>query len=395
MLRPLRLIPAGTRFDFMRPRVLALVLSTAMNIAAIVCIFTFGFNLGIDFKGGVILEVQTPGKADLSGMRQTVGGLGLGEVQLQEFGQDDVVLIRVQRQDSGEACYRGAVSALNATSGGGYGLREFALDSETARLRLATPATVTPQAATALASTMNLPSDRNIRAEEGGALITMERAQSDEWCQQVAIKVIETALGKDYIQRRTESVGPKVGSELVRAGAIAGIVTVIGILIYIWFRFEWQFAIGALIATAHDVITTLGLFALLQLEFNLASLAAVLTVAGYSVNGTVVGFDRVRENMRKYKKMPLLDLLNLSVNDTLSRTVMTSATTTLAVAALVLLGGPVIQGFSIALLWGVLVGTYSTIWLACAMLVYTGVRDGASIMKDEDDTGQQPSGAKP
>ncbi|MGE0659845.1 MAG: protein translocase subunit SecF [Reyranellaceae bacterium] len=392
MFRPIRLIPHGTKFNFMRPRIFALFLSMAMNIASVVLVFTVGFNLGIDFKGGVLLEMQTPGKADLGTMRETVAGLGLGEVQLQEFGQDDVVLIRVQRQESGEACFRGAVDALNR-SGGGYSLRDFALDDKAARLSLATPQSLTPQSATTLAGALRLPSDKLLQAEEGGARITMERSQADEWCQQVAIKVVESALGEGYVERRTESVGPKVGGELVQAGLIAGIVTVIAILIYIWFRFEWQFAIGALIALAHDVLTTLGLFALTQIEFNLASLAAVLTIAGYSVNDTVVVFDRVRENMRKYKKMPLLDLLNLSLNDTLSRTIMTATTTFLAVLALVLLGGPVIQGFSVALLWGVIVGTYSSIWMASAMLVYTGVRDGASIMKDEHDA--EPSAAKP
>ena len=392
MFRPIRLIPHGTKFNFLRPRIFALVLSMAMNIASVVLVFTVGFNLGIDFKGGVLLELQTPGKADLGTMRETVAGLGLGEVQLQEFGQDDVVLVRIQRQESGEACFRGAVDALNRGSGG-YSLRDFALDDNAARLSLATPQSLTPQSATALAGALRLPSDKLLQATDGGARISMERSQADEWCQQVAIKVVESALGEGYVERRTESVGPKVGGELVQAGLIAGIFTVIAILIYIWFRFEWQFAIGALIALAHDVLTTLGLFALTQIEFNLASLAAVLTIAGYSVNDTVVVFDRVRENMRKYKKMPLLDLLNLSLNDTLSRTIMTATTTFLAVLALVLLGGPVIQGFSVALLWGVIVGTYSSIWMASAMLVYTGVRDGSSIMKDEHDV--EPSAAKP
>ncbi len=395
LFRPLHLIPHGTKFNFMRPRLLALGLSTFMNVASVVLVFTVGFNLGIDFKGGVLLEVQTPGKADLPAIRETVGGLGLGDVALQEFGQDNVVLIRVQRQEAGEACFKGAVDAVNKKSGGGYGLREFKLDSSTAQLRLATPQPLTTQSTVTLAGALALPSDKMLVAEEGGGVIKMERGQADEWCQQVAIKVVEAALGDGYNERRTETVGPKVGSELVQTGIIAGVVTVLGILIYIWFRFEWQFAIGALIALAHDVLTTLGLFALTQIEFNLASLAAVLTIAGYSVNDTVVVFDRVRENMRKFKKMPLLDLLNLSLNDTLSRTIMTAGTTFLAVLALVLLGGPVIQGFSVAMLWGVIVGTYSSIWMACAMLVYTGVRDGSSIIKDEHDKAQAEFAAKP
>jgi preprotein translocase subunit SecF len=395
LFRPLRLIPHGTKFNFMRPRLFALALSTFMNIASIVLVFTVGFNLGIDFKGGVLLEVQTPGKADLAAIRQTIGGLDLGDVALQEFGQDNVVLIRVQRQDAGQACFANAINVANKTLGGGYSLRDVKMDGASAQVRIATPQPLTGPSITALAGAMGLPSERMLRAEEGGGIIAMERTQANEWCQQVAIKTVEAALGEGYVERRTESVGPKVGSELVQTGLIAGVVTILGILIYIWFRFEWQFAVGALIALAHDVLTTLGLFALTQIEFNLASLAAVLTIAGYSVNDTVVVFDRVRENMRKYKKMPLIELLNLSLNDTLSRTIMTAGTTFLAVLALVLLGGPVIQGFSVAMLWGVIVGTYSSIWMACAMLVYTGVRDGSSIIKDEHDKAQAEFAAKP
>ncbi len=394
LFRPLRLVPHGTKFNFMRPRVWALVLSTIVNIVSVVLVFTVGFNMGIDFKGGVLLEVQTPGKADLAGIRETVGGLELGDVALQEFGQDNVVLIRIQRQESGQACFANAVGVLNKTAGGGYALRDFQLDDDRARVRIATPRPLTPQSSLALAGTLNI-SDRMVQAEEGGAVVAMERGQADEWCQQVAIKTVEAALGEGYIERRTESVGPKVGSELVQTGIIAGFLTILGIVIYIWFRFEWQFAVGALIALLHDVLTTLGLFAITQLEFNLASLAAVLTIAGYSVNDTVVVFDRVRENMRKFKKMPLLDLLNLSLNDTLSRTVMTSVTTFLAVLALVLLGGPVIQSFAIAMLWGVIVGTYSSIWMACAILVYIGVRDGSQVIKGEGDQPTQPESVKP
>ncbi|MDF3073140.1 MAG: Preprotein translocase subunit SecF [Alphaproteobacteria bacterium] len=395
LFRPLRLIPHGTKFNFMRPRLFALALSTFMNIASIVLVFTVGFNLGIDFKGGVLLEVQTPGKADLAAIRETIGKLDLGDVALQEFGQDNVVLIRVQRQEAGQACFANAINVANKTAGSGYSLRDVKLDGANAQVRIATPQPLTGQSVTALAGAMGLPSERMLRAEEGGGIIAMERTQAAEWCQQVAIKTVEAALGEGYVERRTESVGPKVGSELVQTGLIAGVVTIAGILIYIWFRFEWQFAVGALIALAHDVLTTLGLFALTQIEFNLASLAAVLTIAGYSVNDTVVVFDRVRENMRKFKKMPLIDLLNLSLNDTLSRTIMTAGTTFLAVLALVLLGGPVIQGFSVAMLWGVIVGTYSSIWMACAMLVYTGVRDGSSIIKDEHDKAQAEFAAKP
>ena len=198
--------------------------------------------------------------------------------------------------------------------------------------------------------------------------------QRAEWCQQVAIKLVEDTIGDKYELRGTELVGPKIGEELMHSGVIAVLATLAAIAIYVWFRFEWQFGVGALVALLHDVISTLGLFVLLRLDFSLTALAALLTIAGYSINDTVVIFDRVRENMRRYKKMRLIDLLNLSINETLARTLMTSGTVFVAVLALVLFGGPVLYSFSIAMLWGVIVGTYSSIWIASACLVYLKLR---------------------
>ena len=212
------------------------------------------------------------------------------------------------------------------------------------------------------------------RGSSNSAKIDMTPEQRAEWCQQVAIKLVEDAIGSKYELRGTESVGPKIGEELMHSGIIAVLVTLGAIAAYVWFRFEWQFGVGALIAMLHDVISTIGLFVLLRLDFSLTALAAVLTIAGYSINDTVVVFDRVRENMRRYKKMPLVDLLNFSVNETLARTLMTSMTVFVAVLALVLFGGPVLYSFSIAMLWGVIVGTYSSIWIACAGLVYMNLR---------------------
>jgi preprotein translocase subunit SecF len=160
----------------------------------------------------------------------------------------------------------------------------------------------------------------------------------------------------------------------MHSGVIAVLATLAAIAIYVWFRFEWQFGVGALIAMLHDVLSTIGLFVLLRLDFSLTALAALLTIAGYSINDTVVIFDRARENMRRYKKMPLIDLLNVSINETLARTLMTAGTVFVAVLALVLFGGPVLYSFSIAMLWGVIVGTYSSIWIACAGLVYMNLR---------------------
>jgi preprotein translocase subunit SecF len=160
----------------------------------------------------------------------------------------------------------------------------------------------------------------------------------------------------------------------MHSGVIAVLATMVAIALYMWFRFEWQFGVGALIAMLHDVISTVGIFVLFQLDFSLTALAAVLTIAGYSINDTVVVFDRVRENLRRYKKMEMIELLNFSINETLSRTLMTSVTVFVAVAALVVFGGPVLYSFSIAMLWGVIVGTYSSIWIACAGLVFMKLR---------------------
>lgn len=196
------------------------------------------------------------------------------------------------------------------------------------------------------------------------------QSQGDEKSDNAAVETVRNALGAGFEFRRTEVVGPKVGGELIEAGTIASLLAMMGIAVYVWFRFEWQFAIAALISTVHDVVTTIGLFALLQLDFNLTSVAAVLTIAGYSINDTVVVFDRIRETLRKYKTMEFGALVNRAINDTLSRTMMTSTTTLLAVLSLAIFGGEVIRGFAIAIIWGILIGTYSSIFLAAPILLY-------------------------
>jgi len=216
--------------------------------------------------------------------------------------------------------------------------------------------------------TFGTPTDVLIRVEE----------QASDAEDQEAIAQVKTALteqfgeGVDY--RRVEAVGAKVSNELYLGSAQAILFALIAILAYIWFRFEWQFAVGSIVALVHDVALTLGIFSLLGLEFNLATVAALLTIVGYSLNDTVVVFDRVRENLRKYKKMLLPDLLNRSLNDTLARTLMTSVTTLLALAALFIFGGPVIRDFTFALIWGVLIGTYSSIFIAAPILLFLNLR---------------------
>jgi preprotein translocase SecF subunit len=191
------------------------------------------------------------------------------------------------------------------------------------------------------------------------------------------IAAVEAALQvavPDITFSSVESVGPKVSGELIMTASIAVILAIAAVLVYIWLRFEWQFAVGAVAALVHDVILTIGVFSELQLQFDLATIAALLTIVGYSLNDTVIVFDRVRENLRKYKTKPLIEVLNLSINETLSRTIVTSFTTMLALLALYFLGGDVIRGFVFAMMWGIVVGTYSSIFVAAVILLWLGVK---------------------
>ena len=206
---------------------------------------------------------------------------------------------------------------------------------------------------------------------ENDIVIKVQDKKNNENTQSETIQIIKNSLSGESVEyRRAEFVGPKVGGELVNAGIIAVIFSLIGILIYIWIRFQWNFAIGAIIALVHDVILTLGFFSVLQLEFNLATVAAVLTIAGYSINDTVVIYDRIRDTMRKYKQITFDKIINISLNGTLSRTLTTSLTTLLALIALYTFGGIVISSFIIALIWGVLIGTYSSVYVASPILTY-------------------------
>jgi len=295
----LRIVPDDTRFDFMRFRRISFPISALLSIMAIVLFFHPGLNLGIDFIGGTLLEIQTKsGPADIAKMRTTLTGLNLGDVQLQSFGGPENVLIRVAQQPGGEAA------------------------------------------------------------------------------QQQAVEKIKGALG-DVEYRRVEVVGPRVSSELLSYGTL-GIITAIGsILVYLWFRFEWQFALGAMIANVHDLVLTLGFMSLMQVDFDLTSIAALLTILGYSLNDTVVIYDRIREMLRRYKKLPMTDLLNTSINSTLSRSIITHLTVTLALLALFLFGGHAIHGFVTTMMFGVvLVGTYTSVFIASPILIYLGVGTG-------------------
>ncbi len=300
-MRSFRLIPDDTKIHFMRYEYWAYAFSGALVLLTLILLPLKGLNLGIDFQGGILMEVRVPGQtADLGAMRATLGGLGLGEVALQTFGEANDVLIRVERQEGDEQAQQAAVAKVKAALG--------------------------------------------------------------------------QSFGQDVSYRRVEFVGPKVSAELFRAGAEALGYSLLAILAYIWFRFEWQYGLGAIIALTHDALTTIGVFALFGLEFNLASVAALLTIVGYSLNDTVVIYDRVRENLRKFKSMPLAGLIDRSINETLARTVMTSGTTLLALLALVIFGGPVIRGFTVAMIWGVVIGTYSSVYVASPILVHFNLR---------------------
>jgi len=210
--------------------------------------------------------------------------------------------------------------------------------------------------------------------------VAMIRIQAQEGQEAVSADTVKSVLGAlqsvapDIVFVSVESVGPKVSGELIQKAIIAVVLAIAAVLVYIWLRFEWQFAVGAVAALIHDVLLTIGVFSIVQIKFDLAIIAALLTIVGYSLNDTVVVFDRVRENLRKYKKKPLLEVLNLSINETLSRTVMTSVTTLLALIALFILGGDVIRGFVFAMIWGVIIGTYSSVFVASSTLLRLGVK---------------------
>jgi SecD/SecF fusion protein len=292
-------VPYDTKFSFMRFRNFAFSFSVVSALAAVAMLWAPGLNFGVDFRGGTLIEAKAKtGLADLADIRDTLGELNVGEVQVQEFGEPSTVLIRIGSQNAGDNAEQGALAKAQA------------------------------------------------------------------------------AMAEDYEFRRVEIVGPTVSAELTRKGMIAVAAALLAIGVYIWFRFEWQFAIGAIIATAHDLFLTLGFFLLTQIEFSLTSIAAVLTIIGYSINDTVVIYDRIRENLRKYKKMPVGELIDLSVNQTLSRTILTGASTLIALVALWLLGGEVLSGFTLAMIFGVLVGTYSSVFVAAPVLILFGLRPG-------------------
>jgi preprotein translocase SecF subunit len=301
MFRGFSFVPPNTRIGFVEMRTLTWTVSALLTVVPLVLVWSWGLNYGIDFQGGTLIEVQTKEEvADMAGMRAKLNTLELGEVQIQQFGAPNDVLIRIA-------------------------------------------------------------------------------AQPTEQAQQESIGKVKQALGDTVEYRRTETVGPTVSAELITGGTLAVVVALGAILVYIWFRFEWQLGVAAIASLIHDVTGTIGLYSLLQLEFNLSSIAAILTIIGYSLNDKVVIFDRIRENLRKYRKMPLVQLLDLSINETLSRTTLTHVTTFLAMLPFVIFGGEAIYGFSLAMVWGIVIGAYSSIFVAAPLQLILGMRRDWSV----------------
>ena len=283
-----KIIPIDSDYKFLNFRRFFYIFSGIAIILSLSLLFFKGLNLGIDFKGGTLIEISTK-NTDIAELRDILSP-NFNEVSLQEFGDENTIIIRLQNENNQES-----IETVN--------------------------------------------------------------------------KVKKLINNKVEEFRRSEFVGPTVSSELLWKGFQAVSFALFAILIYIWLRFEWQFGFGAVVALTHDVFFTLGILSILNIEFSLSTIAAVLTIAGYSINDTVVIFDRLRENLRKYKKIELLDLFNLSINKTLSRTVMTSITTLLALLSLYLFGGEVIKPFAFTMIIGVLIGTYSSIFIAVPTLL--------------------------
>lgn len=292
--KPVRLIPDDTKIPFMLLSRFGYFFSGLLCAASILLFVFVGLNVGVDFKGGTVINIRTQESANLEQLRSEISALGYSGAELQEFGSPNDVLIRLPTSEGGEAA------------------------------------------------------------------------------QQESLNKVKAALGPGVEFRSVEVVGPKVSEELAEQGILAVVTAIIGILFYVWFRFEWQFAMGAVFSLIHDVLLTIGLFCLLGLEFNLSIIAAILTIVGYSLNDTVVVFDRIREYLRKYKAMPFADLIDFSINSVLPRTILTSVTTMLALIALFVFGGEVLRGFTFTMIWGVVIGTYSSIFIATPILLLFG-----------------------
>ena len=283
------------------------LLSLSLIILSLLVLFFKGLNLGVDFKGGTLIEIRTDNSnVNIGEIRQSFIKMNLGDVNVKKFGKENDFLVKIEVKKSNDDNF---IQSINN----------------------------------------NLSSD----------------------------------LGSEVNFRRVENVGPKVSNELLKSGLLAISLSLAAMLLYIWIRFEWQFSVGAIAALLHDVIITVGIFSILSYEINLSIVAAILTIVGYSMNDTVVIFDRIRENLKKYSKITISDISNQSTNETLSRTLITSVTTLLALFSIYFFGGSILKGFSFAMIIGVIVGTYSSIFVAAPVLKYTKVTQ-KTVLKEEN-----------
>lgn len=294
MTRLINFFIKPTHFNFIGARKIAFVFSTVMVLISVVSLATKGLNLGIDFKGGVLMEVQSAQKIDMKEMRAKLGSLN---IDLQPLGTEGTEVL---------------ITAL------GRG------DNEQEQMKIT--------------------------------------------------KVIRQELGADFTFRRIEMVGPRVGSELIRNCIWAILLASVAITAYVWARFEWQFALGTMVGIVHDILIAVGLFSVFQLDFNMTIVAGLMTLAGYSVNDTIVSYDRMRENLHKYRKMPIDEMINKTANEMLPRTLLTGISTMLALIVMLFIGGAELQGFALVMLWGIIIGTYSSVYVAMPMLMYLDVR---------------------
>jgi len=304
----IKLIKDDTKIDFMSLHKPGFIVSTIIILATVFFMFTKGLNFGIDFTGGLLIEVKTPAVMQVEDVRGKLNGLSAGTPVIQEFG-DDTFMIKIPGREA---------------------------DGD------------------------------------------MQKKMTAE---------VQTALGDQVEFRRVEYVGPQVGKELIVTGIKAFVYSMLGIMLYIWMRYEWQFGVAGVASLVHDVVATLLFFVLTGIEFDLSTVAAVLLVAGYSVNDTVIVFDRIREMLRKYRKKPLKDVINMAVNETMSRTLITSSTTLAVMIVLAIFGGAVIQGFIYAMIVGIVIGTFSSIYVSAPLLLYMGIRREALTAEDGEETG--------
>lgn len=404
-----KLLPMEPKVPFINLRVFAAGLSFLLIIASVVLFATKNLNYGIDFTGGTVLEIDTGGEPELEIIRSSVNDLDLGVAGLQLIAPQNGngvdynyarVTIPIQPETAKyefELSVR-VVDYLANLNGDTFkiltqgemdkGGRFYNIDLGRAPTSVDTlddiPAEGGEKAAmSGLGFTPDMVETINLSGLDYDALrveIPL-RDKPSPTVQQIALGLVKLTLREnvgDYTERTQNVVGSKVSGELRTKGILAILSALAMIMLYIWFRFEWQFAVGAVSALFHDVLLTIGVFSLTGIEFNLSIIAAILTIVGYSLNDTVIVYDRIRENLRKYKKMPMADVLNLSINDTLSRTILTSMTTLLALIALYILGGDGLRGFSFAMIWGVIVGTYSSIFVASPLLMLLKLKRGGN-----------------